>query len=127
IYHRFKRILDYFDAYVLGLTATPKSEVHRNTYQLFDIDGQNPTGSYTLEQAVEDKYLVPPQVITQDSLFLRSGVRYEDLDVDEQQRWDEAEWGTDEDGNPLDPPDGVSAAEINSRLYNRDTIRKVLN
>lgn len=127
IYHRFKRILDYFDAYVLGLTATPKSEVHRNTYQLFDIDGKNPTGSYTLEQAVEDKYLVPPQVITQDSLFLRSGVRYEDLDAEEQQRWDEAEWGTDEDGNPLDPPDGVSAAEINSRLYNRDTIRKVLN
>lgn len=126
IYHRFKRILDYFDAYVLGLTATPKSEVHRNTYQLFDIDGKNPTGSYTLEQAIEDKYLVPPQVITQDSLFLRSGVRYEDLDADERQRWDEAEWGTDEDGNPLDPPDGVSAAEINSRLYNRDTIRKVL-
>lgn len=127
IYHRFKRILDYFDAYVLGLTATPKTEVHRNTYQLFDIDGKNPTGSYTLEQAIEDKYLVAPQVITQDSLFLRSGVRYEDLDTDEQQRWEEAEWGSDEDGNPLDPPDGVSAAEINSRLYNRDTIRKVLN
>jgi len=127
VYHRFKRILDYFDAYVLGLTATPKAEVHRNTYQLFDIDGKNPTGAYTLEQAIEDKYLVPPQVITQDSLFLRSGVRYEDLDIDEQQRWDEAEWGSDEDGNPLDPPDGISAAEINSRLYNRDTIRKVLS
>lgn len=127
IYHRFKRILDYFDAYVLGLTATPKAEVHRNTYQLFDIDGKNPTGAYTLEQAIEDKNLVPPQVITQDSLFLRSGVRYADLDVEEQQRWDEAEWGTDEEGNPLDPPDGISAAEINSRLYNRDTIRKVLN
>lgn len=127
IYHRFKRILDYFDAYVLGLTATPKAEVHRNTYQLFDIDGKDPTGSYTLEQAIEDKNLVPPQVITQDSLFLRSGVRYEDLDLEEQQRWDEAEWGTDEEGNLLDPPDGISAAEINSRLYNRDTIRKVLN
>lgn len=127
IYHRFKRILDYFDAYVLGLTATPKAEVHRNTYQLFDIDGKDPTGTYTLEQAINDKNLVPPQVITQDSLFLRSGVRYEDLDADEQQLWDEAEWGTDEDDNPLDPPDGISAAEINSRLYNRDTIRKVLN
>ncbi|MCT1415168.1 DEAD/DEAH box helicase family protein [Corynebacterium sanguinis] len=126
IYHRFKRILDYFDAYVLGLTATPKAEVHRNTYQLFDIDGKDPTGAYTLEQAIEDKFLVPPQVITQDSLFLRSGVRYDDLDADEQQRWDDAEWGTDEEGNPLDPPDGVSPAEVNSRLYNRDTIRQVL-
>ncbi|WP_426716270.1 DEAD/DEAH box helicase family protein [Corynebacterium auriscanis] len=126
IYRRFKRILDYFDAYVLGLTATPKAEVHRNTYQLFDIDDKDPTGSYTLEQAIEDKYLVPPQILAQDSLFLRSGMRYDDLNPEEQQTWDAAEWGTDEDGNPLDPPDGVTAAEINSRLYNRDTIRKVL-
>lgn len=126
IYHRFKRILDYFDAYVLGLTATPRAEVTHNTYQLFDIEDKTPTGSYTLEQAIEDKHLVPPQVLAQDSLFLRSGVRYEDLDEEEQLLWDAAEWGTDEDGNPLDPPDGVTAAEINSRLYNRDTIRGVL-
>ncbi|WP_080792404.1 DEAD/DEAH box helicase family protein [Corynebacterium pacaense] len=127
IYHRFKRILDYFDAYVLGLTATPKDDVHRNTYQLFDIDGREPTGSYTLQQATEDKFLVPYRIFEQDSLFLRSGMRYEDLDPDDQQTWDDLDWGSDEDGNPLDPPDGVSPAEINSRLYNRDTIRKVLN
>lgn len=127
IYHRFKRILDYFDAYVLGLTATPKSEVHRNTYQLFDIDGREPTGAYTLGQAIEDKFLVPYRIFEQDSLFLRSGMRYEDLDPEDQQLWDDVDWGSDEDGNPLDPPDGVSPAEINSRLYNRDTIRNVLN
>ncbi|HZK32249.1 MAG TPA: DEAD/DEAH box helicase family protein, partial [Corynebacterium sp.] len=127
IYHRFTRILDYFDAYVLGLTATPKDEVHRNTYQLFDIDGREPTGAYPLAQAVAEKHLVPPQVITQDSLFLRQGVRYADLSPEDQQRWENVDWGTDEEGNPLDPPDGVSAAEINARLYNRDTIRQVLN
>ena len=127
IYHRFKRILDYFDAYVLGLTATPKDEVHRNTYQLFDIDGREPTGTYTLERAIEDKFLVPYRIFEQDSLFLRSGMRYEDLDPEDRQRWDEVDWGTDEEGNPLDPPDGVSPAEINSRLYNRDTIRQVLS
>lgn len=127
IYHRFKRILDYFDAYVLGLTATPKDEVNRNTYQLFDIDGREPTGSYTLEQAISDKFLVPYRIFEQDSLFLRSGVRYEDLDPEDQQEWDDLDWGSDEEGNPLDPPDGVSPAEINSRLYNRDTIRQVLN
>ncbi|WP_286955167.1 MULTISPECIES: DEAD/DEAH box helicase family protein [Corynebacterium] len=127
IYYRFKRILDYFDAYVLGLTATPKDEVNRNTYQLFDIDGREPTGSYTLEQAIADKFLVPYRIFEQDSLFLRSGVRYADLDPDDQEAWDSVDWGTDEEGNPLDPPDGVSSAEINSRLYNRDTIRQVLS
>lgn len=126
IYHRFRRILDYFDAYVLGLTATPKDDVHRDTYLLFDIADKVPTGAYTLEQAIADQHLVPYRVLTQDSLFLRSGVRYEDLSEEEQQRWDALDWGTDESGDPLPPPDGASPAEINARLYNLDTIRQVL-
>lgn len=127
IYHRFRRILDYFDSYVLGLTATPKDDVHRDTYLLFDIEDKVPTGAYTLEQAIADNHLVPYRVLTQDSLFLRSGVRYEDLSEEEKQRWDALDWGTDDTGDPLPPPDGASPAEINARLYNLDTIRKVLS
>ncbi|GAB3691008.1 DEAD/DEAH box helicase family protein [Corynebacterium nasicanis] len=127
IYHRFKRILDYFDAYVLGLTATPREEVHRDTYLLFDIDDKVPTGAYTLEQAIEDGHLVRYAVKTQDSLFLRRGMRYEELSEDDQLRWDALDWGTDESGEPLPPPDGASPAEINARLYNLDTIRQVLS
>lgn len=126
IYHRFRRILEYFDAYVLGLTATPKNDVHRDTYLLFGIEDKTPTGAYTLDQAISDRHLVPYRVLIQDSLFLRSGVRYAELSEDDRDRWDALDWGTDESGDPLDPPDGAGPAEINSRLYNRDTIRKVL-
>lgn len=127
IYHRFRRILDYFDAYVLGLTATPKNDVHRDTYLLFGIEDRVPTGAYTLEQAIKDKHLVPYKVLTRDSLFLRSGVRYDELSEEDQARWDALDWGVDDAGDPLAPPDGAHPAEINSRLYNRDTIRKVLS
>lgn len=127
IYHRFRRILDYFDAHVLGLTATPKEEVHRDTYLLFGSDEKTPTGVYTLSQAIHDKHLVPYRVFEQSSLFLRAGVRYEELSEEDKERWDAQDWGTDENGEPLDPPDGASPSEINSRLYNRDTIRRVLS
>ncbi|WP_257159141.1 DEAD/DEAH box helicase family protein [Corynebacterium cystitidis] len=126
IYHRFKRILDYFDAYVLGLTATPKSDVHHDTYSLFHIDGKEPTGAYSLDQAIDDGNLVPYKTYAADSLFLRSGMRYSALSPEEKAAWDAQDWGNDEEGNPLPPPDGVEAGQINRVLYNRDTIRKVL-
>ncbi|STC69142.1 type I restriction-modification system, restriction subunit [Corynebacterium pilosum] len=126
IYHRFKRILDYFDAYVLGLTATPKTDVHHDTYSLFHIDGKEPTGAYSLKQAIEDGNLVNYKTYAADSLFLRSGMRYDELSPEDKAAWDAQDWGNDKDGNPLPPPDGVAAGEINRVLYNRDTIRKVL-
>lgn len=126
IYYRFKRILDYFDSYVVGLTATPKADVHHDTYALFYIDDQQPTGSYDLTEAISDGNLVPFVAFKQDSLFLRAGVSYAELTPEQQVAWDAQDWGSDEDGEPLPPPDGVTPGEINRILYNRDTIRQVL-
>ncbi len=126
IYYRFRRILEYFDSYVVGLTATPKADIHHDTFALFHIDGREPTGNYSLEAAIKDGYLVPPVPFRQDSLFLRAGVSYDDLSPEQKVAWDNQDWGTDEDGDALPPPDGVSPTEINRILYNRDTIRKVV-
>lgn len=126
VYNRFKRIIDYFDAYVVGLTATPKSDLHHDTYALFGIGDKQPTAEYNLGEAVADHYLVPFKTAEQTSLFLRAGVDYDSLSEDEKLEWDKQDWGTDEDGTPLDPPDGIPANEINKYLYNLDTIRGVL-
>ena len=39
-------IFDYFDSLLVGLTATPKDEVDRNTYGLFDLENGVPTDAY---------------------------------------------------------------------------------
>src|SRR5207248_7058164 len=59
VYQRYRAIFEYFDSLLVGLTATPKDEVDRNTYELFDLEKGVPTYAYDLQQAVDDHYLVP--------------------------------------------------------------------
>ena len=122
VYQKYRHIFSYFDALVIGLTATPHSEVDRNTYALFGIENNNPTDAYELDEAVKDGWLVPPRVINVPVGFMRDGVRYDDLSPEEQTEWDEKEW--DEDGLI---PDEVAAPEVNRWLFNADTVDKVLD
>ena len=62
VYQKYKAIFDYFDAMIIGLTATPKTEIDRNTYGLFGIEDDNPTFAYELNTAVEQGYLSPPKI-----------------------------------------------------------------
>ena len=126
VYRKYRGIFEYFDSLLVGLTATPKDEVDKNTYDLFDLETGVPTGAYSLDEAVADGFLVPPQGISVDLGFLRRGIRYDELSEEERDAWDELEWGEDEDGNPLAPPDEVDAAAINRFLFNADTVDKVL-
>ena len=119
-------IFDYCNSLLGGLTATPKDEVDKNTYGLFNLETGVPTDAYSLEDAIADGYLVPPRAVSAATKFLREGVRYNDLPEDERGEWDDFDWGEDEDGNPLDPPDEVGAAELNKFLFNTDTVDKVL-
>ncbi len=38
VFQKYRAIFDYFDSLLVGLTATPKDEVDRNTYGLFDLE-----------------------------------------------------------------------------------------
>jgi len=121
VFQKYRAIFDYFDALLVGLTATPKDEVDRNTYGLFDLEDGVPTDAYSLEDAVRDGYLVPPQAVSVPLRFQREGIRYDDLSAEDKDRWDEIEW--DEDG---EVPDSVSAEAVNTWLFNVDTVDKVL-
>ncbi|MEZ4737311.1 MAG: DEAD/DEAH box helicase family protein [Caldilineaceae bacterium] len=121
VYQKFGAIFDYFDGLLIGLTATPKDEVDRNTYSLFDLENGVPTFAYDLDDAIADGYLVWPTPKTVPVKFLRQGIRYDDLSAEEQAEWDLLEW--DESG---EPPDKVDAAALNQWLFNADTVDKVL-
>ncbi|MEX2160005.1 MAG: DEAD/DEAH box helicase family protein [Dehalococcoidia bacterium] len=121
IYQKYGAIFDYFDSLLVGLTATPKDEVDRNTYSLFELETGVPTDVYGLEEAVNDKFLVPPKAVSVPLKFQREGIRYAQLSEEEKDEWDALEWS--EDG---DVPDRVDAAAVNKWLFNEDTVDKVL-
>jgi type I restriction enzyme R subunit len=121
VYQKYRAIFDYFDAYLVGLTATPQSDVDRNTYSLFDIEEHVPTFAYELMQAISDGYLVPPRTVSIPLKFPVEGIRYEELSEEEKEAWDSAEW--DEDG---EIPDAVDPAILNTWLFNANTVDKAL-
>ncbi len=122
IYQKYRAIFSYFDALLVGLTATPKDEIDHNTYSLFDLETGVPTDAYGLDDAIAEGYLVPPRSISVPLKFQREGIRYADLSEDEKDQWDALEW--DEEGSPA--PEEVSAESVNKWLFNTDTVDKVL-
>jgi len=122
VYQRYGAIFDYFDSLLVGLTATPKDEIDRNTYELFNLEDGVPTDAYSLDKAIADEWLVPPHSVSVPLKFQREGIRYDELSDAEKEEWDMLEWD-EEDG---DPPDSVDAEAINKWLFNADTVDKVL-
>ena len=120
VFQKYRTIVDYFDSLLVGLTATPKDELDRNTYGLFDLESGVPTDAYDLDEAVRDGFLVPPKSVSVPLKFQREGIAYKDLSPDEQEQWDTLEW---EDG---EIPDQVGAEAMNKWLFNQDTVDKVL-
>ena len=121
VFQKYRAIFDYFDSLLVGLTATPKDEVDRNTYSLFDLEDGVPTDAYGLEEAVRDGFLVPPKAVSVPLRFQREGIKYDDLSEEDKDQWDALEW--DDHGNV---PDRVEAEAVNKWLFNKDTVDKVL-
>jgi type I restriction enzyme R subunit len=121
VYQKYKAIFSYFDSLLVGLTATPREEIDRDTYGLFELEKGVPTDSYDLKDAVADKFLVPSRPVSVPVKFQRQGIKYDDLSQEEKDQWDEKEWS--EDGSA---PNFVEAEAVNKWLFNFDTVDKVL-
>lgn len=123
VYQKYRAIFEYFDSLLIGLTATPKTQVDHNTYSLFDIEDNNPTFAYELNQAVAEDYLVPPKAISVPIKFPREGVKYNDLSESEKAEY-ELKFGDPTTGSA---PDEIDSNALNSWLFNTDTVDKVLD
>ncbi|HEY9631712.1 MAG TPA: DEAD/DEAH box helicase family protein [Coleofasciculaceae cyanobacterium] len=122
IYKKYSALFDYFDALLVGLTATPRDEIHRDTYGIFELEKGNPTFAYELEDGVKDGYLVPARGVDVPFKFLRTGVRYADLPPEEQEEYEEK--FRDEETGAI--PDQVNAAALNQWLFNINTVDQAL-
>ena len=122
IYNKYKDIFTYFDALLVGLTATPKDEIDKNTYGIFDLESGVPTYGYELSQAVQDGYLVDFVSVETKLKFMGDGITYADLSPEEQEEYENT-FG-DVDGNV---PESIDSSALNEWIFNADTIRKALS
>ena len=122
VYNKYRDIFNYFDAPLVGLTATPKDEIDKNTYEIFELENGVPTYGYELAQAVKDGYLVDFLSVETKLKFIEQGIVYDELsDADKQAYEDTFE---DENG---DLPEHIASSALNEWIFNEDTIRQVLN
>lgn len=122
IFKKYRAIFEYFDALIVGLTATPKMDVDRNTYEFFEMENGVPTYAYPYETAVEvDHVLVPYHNIEITTKFLEQGITYDELSPEDQARYEED--FTDEDG---EMPEYIPSPAVNEFIFNQNTVDTVL-
>lgn len=127
VFGKYTAILDYFDALMVGLTATPREDVDRSTYELFELDGE-PNFAYELAEAVDDKYLVNFVVMNRTSKHLSEGIKYKELTAEQKEQFEDIwkyEAARSEDGTTPTPRD-IRSSEIIDYIYNENTIDLVL-
>lgn len=122
IYKKYGEIFDYFDALLVGLTATPRSEVDRDTYRIFELQQGVPTFAYELDDAVKDGHLVLPRGVNVPFKFLRTGVKFSALSPEEQLEYEEK--FRDEETGEL--PSQIDSTALNQWLFNIDTVSQAL-
>ena len=122
IYNKYRDIFNYFDAPLVGLTATPKDEIDKNTYGIFDLENGVPTYGYELAQAVKDGYLVDFNTVETKLKFIEEGIVYDELSEEDKAAYEETfEF---EDG---ELPERINSSALNTWIFNEDTIKQVLH
>lgn len=123
IYKKYQAIFEYFDSLLLGLTATPKHTIDKNTYAVFGLPDKNPTDAYPFDEAVENKHLVPYRSVEVPTKFHAHGIKYKDLSNEEKEEFEKEIL----DGESATGNEVVSSEALNKWLFNKDTAIKLLN
>ena len=122
IYNKYKNIFTYFDAPLVGLTATPKDDIDKNTYERFDLEQGVPTYGYELAEAVKDGYLVDFLSVETKLKFIEDGIVYADLSDEDKAIYENT--FEMEDGSL---PEAINSSALNDWIFNTDTIRQALD
>ena len=121
IFKKYRAIFEYFDAVMVGLTATPKTDVDRNTYEFFEMESRVPTYAYDYETAVyQDRVLVPYYNYEVKTKFLEEGITYDELSDADKERYEEDFIEDDT------VPDFIPSADLNKFVFNETTVDIVL-
>lgn len=123
IYRKYQAIFEYFDALLLGLTATPKNSIDKNTYHIFGLADKSPTDAYPFDEAVANRHLVPYRTIEVPTKFQTKGIKYSELSPEEQEEFEEEIL----EGEKATGNEWVNKEALNAWLFNKDTAIKTLS
>lgn len=127
VFKKYGMIFKYFDALMLGMTATPKYEQDRSTYEVFKTPKPEPDFAYELEEALKDNYLVGFAVKDRTTAALSRGYKYVDLSQKEIQEIEDSL----SDNYSQAQVDAFRQRQLNKagyreKMINRATIREML-
>lgn len=116
IFNRFTEVIEYFDARMVGLTATPANFIDRDTFRVFECRDSAPTFLYTYPQAVAEKRLVDFRLYQAQTGFQRKGIKGAELEDEDRDLLTE---------QGLDPDNiDYSGTDLEVLVTNRDTLRR---
>lgn len=118
IYNMYRDLFRYFDCFQVGLTATPIGFINKSTFRMFECDPEHPTSFYPLERAIEEECLVPYEVYTHTTKFLRDGIKYSDLTSEQQQELEE--------NGELPEDMNAEQGQVDKDVLNKDTARHII-
>ncbi|WP_339890240.1 DEAD/DEAH box helicase family protein [uncultured Flavobacterium sp.] len=115
IYNLWKQVLDYFDVFQIGLTATPDNRT-------FGYFNQNLVSDYGYEKAVIDGVLVPYNVFTIETEITKNGsVIKMGEKVDKRERLTRRKFW-----EALDEDEVYSGKKLDNDIVNPSTIRTII-
>ncbi|MCR4940035.1 MAG: DEAD/DEAH box helicase family protein [Treponemataceae bacterium] len=120
IFKKYRAIFEYFDSYLVGLTATPRRDVDKSTFEFFELQDDVPTDVYEYETAVKAGFLVPYHAIEKTSTFLDEGINKDNLSDEDLEKIRRQEEESEE------PFEEIPPKAINEYVFNEDTTRQVL-
>ena len=127
VFGKYGAIFNYYDSFLVGLTATPREEVEKSTYELLGLEDGYPNYEYNLQDAVTDGYLVPYTAFKKGTLILKEGIKYDSLSKAEKEQLEKI-WDYEKTVKALNGEGGrdIDSKEIFTYIFNTDTIDKVL-
>lgn len=129
IFGKYTAIFNYFDSLLVGLTATPRDQVDKSTYDVFDLETGEPNFAYELKEAVDDGYLVNYTPISRTTQILKNGIKYNNLSNEEKDQLEKV-WDYEKAKKSIDPDSkyyrDIDKSEIFKYIFNIDTIDNVL-
>lgn len=124
IFKKYGALFNYFDALMIGLTATPRCEENKSTYDTFQLENGKPDFAYELEAAIQDKYLVGFSVEDKTTDKMRRGIRYDDLTEEEKASFED----TFADDDSIDfTGTEIEGTKLGKSIINLGTIDAMLN
>ena len=124
VFNKYGALFHYFDALIIGLTATPRNEENKSTYEVFNLPSGQPDYAYELEQAIADKFLVGFSILDKTTDKMRRGITYDELTQEEKESYEDAFLDDDENANLRGSK--IEARRIGRNVINLGTIDAML-